>query len=130
MSKPKTVIQILNPLAGGSAYTNPRRALHFIKTGKAQMVGPYSIRFVNCLEPGKQLLAEIKFAQRSWRVGYDTDVATHMATLDQIRGLPCVAPEKLIRDGRERFNPRAPKCSSVRIVESRGVPLALDGKAA
>lgn len=116
MSKHKnSTVSILNPLPGGSGYTSAKRAISFILQGIAEFVGPRAIQFIP--RPQREpliLAAELKLARIAAGLNPDDIGAGGMATLDQIGGLPCIMPEKLIRDGSERHTPRAPACGPVR----------------
>ncbi len=59
------MIKILNPLPGGSDYTNPKRAEHFVKMKRAVWASPRSIRFTHRREVQLQVDAERKLAIRS-----------------------------------------------------------------
>ena len=89
-------------MPGGSAYTNLRRANRFIAEGVAIADGPYRIRFVSAMEQHRQIEAEIKIRFVSMGINPGDIAAGGIATLDQIRGVPVVAPEKLIRCGKPR----------------------------
>lgn len=120
-STPLSSILITNPLTA-KRFIKRKHALQAVARGLADWVGSSNaaIRFRRAVSDHREQSARksVTYSESCLRRGYDADVATHMATLDQIRGLPCVAPEKLIRAGRERFSPRALKCGPV----SSGIP--------
>jgi hypothetical protein len=124
VSKHKSVvIRIENPVAGGSPYTNLRRANTFISRGMAEWSGPYRIRFVGEAQIRKQIDVERRQALAVMRtvliaagLNPNDPEAGGIATIDQIAGLPCVAPQKLIRDGSETYRSRAPRCGPCRVI--------------
>lgn len=118
LSKNKTVIRILNPLPGGSPYTNPRRAHYFIATGRAEFAGPYQIRFLPQVQQVKQLAIEMRIRYIAMGLNPDDISAGGLATRKQIKGVPVIAPLKLIREGSERFRVRSVRCGPVRVLSA------------
>lgn len=122
LSKHKVVIQIANPLPGGSNYTNPRRAHHFIATGRAVAVGPFAIRFVSRAELERQIAAEIKLRYAGMTINWKDPQAGGLATTDQAQGIPMAGPaQKIFREGPARFKARALSRGPVRHVFSATV---------
>jgi hypothetical protein len=91
-------VSIQNPPPGGSEYCTIRRAHAFVFHGRAEWIAyEKSIRFRSRAEEQSHAAANAARAARAEaEATHDREVHRRIATLDQMRGLPMVAPERMI----------------------------------
>ena len=89
-----TKVRILNPATGGAVLTSSRNAEYYVASGRARWRGK-AIEFIETDFRHVAVTVSVSASRR----GYD-EVGT--MSLNQIRGIPVIAPEKLIRCGRPR----------------------------
>ncbi len=104
----KRVVRILNPIPGGSAYTNLRRANGFVSFGNAVWEGG-AIRFLLSRRGSLPLKTEIKLRTQD-QVGYD---GLGMMTIDQAQGLPCAGPAARLFTKGGRLVPKRENCHTI-----------------
>ena len=84
----KSRVYIVNPVPGGACFSSEKRAERYVKTGRAVWATPTSIRFTES-DPRHQAVLE---HSRTTGMGYDR---VGSMTLDQIRHIPVLFPQKL-----------------------------------
>lgn len=103
-------VSIQNPPPGGSEYCTLRRAHSFVFHGRAEWITyEQSIRFRSRAEEQSHVAAIAAHAARAEaEATHDREVHRYIATLDQMRGLPMVTPDRIIAPSpRKEFGWRA-----------------------
>ncbi len=84
-------VKILNPIAGGATHIGVKRAIRFIKSGRAEIVGE-CLRFI---EDHHARQAALKSSQgRHTAGGYDR--VRRRITLEEMSNIPIISPREMV----------------------------------
>jgi hypothetical protein len=93
----KRTVRILNPMPGGSKFTNRQAAKRHVARGRAIWLGEDRTTIEMVVNSGytKQANAIISLAERIKRAGYDG--VNREMSIEEMANIPIVAPYKLLR---------------------------------